>query len=313
MYSCILGDSMVTWLIKLYMNIVEFLGRLFILNRNFPCGIKSRRNIRYSETGILDVFMPAEVTGKSPVLVYIHGGGWVTGSRRSCRRICAVFAAEGYVVLNLKYRLSPGYSHPAALHDIDDSIGWLYENAGDISADTNRIFFGGSSAGAHLSCMTACIATNDELRKITGVNLNIDKNQLMGTILVYGGYNMRTILDSGFFMIRTMVNAYTGGASAEDEIWNQISPVDHITEDFPPAFITVGERDHLYGQSVELIEVLNQKGLSYEKLLFNWNIKEAKHGFFHFYNRECTREAYKGIIAFMNEQAGVKNVISSNK
>lgn len=292
------------WLIKIYMNIVEFLGRILILNRNFPEGTTDRRNIRYSENGILDVFMPEGVTGRLPVLVYIHGGGWVTGSRRSCRRICAVFAAKGYVVLNLKYRLAPRHTHPFALNDIADAIGWLIENAAEINADPDSIFLGGSSAGAHLAAMTACIASNEKLRKITGVDVPVEAKNIRGLILVYGGYNMRTILDSGFFMINTMIKAYTGGASQDDEIWNRISPVDHITKDFPPAFITAGERDHLFGQSVEFSKVLDEKGIKNETLFFDRSVRDAKHGFFHFYYRECTKQAYERAIHFMRKQQG---------
>jgi acetyl esterase/lipase len=307
------GYLLKAYLVKAYTNIMEPLARVLLLNRKFPKGSVAHKNIHFSEYGTLDIFTPENPDGKYPVLIYIHGGGWITGSRRSCRRICAVISREGYVVLNLKYRLSPRYKHPDALNDIADAVDWLYENAGKFKADTGRILFGGSSAGAHLASMTACIATNENLRKQTGVKLNIERNQLRGTILVYGGFNMKTILDSGFLMIKTMVRAYTGNAAPGDAIWNQISPIDHITKEFPPAYITAGERDHLYGQSLELVKVLNDYGILHEKLLFGWDVRDAGHGFFHFYNRDCTKQAYKGIIRFMKEHSGDNDGVSSDK
>lgn len=291
--------------IKIYMNIVEFLGRILVLNRNFPTGSRGYMNLRYSPNGLLDVFTPVNTTSRKPVFVYIHGGGWITGSRRTCRRICATFAMEGYIVLNLKYSLGPKHKHPKALHDVADALIWLDGNAEKYHADLNNIFFGGSSAGAHLAAMTSCIATNPRLSELTGVVYPLESSKIRGNILVYGGYNMKTILDSDFFMIRTMLRAYIGNIKcADDAIWKQISPVDHITEEFPPSFITAGERDHLFGQSVEFKKVLENKKIYIETLLFDYNEKKAKHGFFHFYNRECTQSAYKGAIDFMKKQMG---------
>ncbi len=240
---------MFAYLIKAYMSIAEFVGRVLFINRKFPKGITVLEDLHYSKKGILDLFIPDKSKGSLPVLIYIHGGGWVSGSKRTCRRICAVFSREGYVVLNLKYRLSPKFRHPAALMDISDAINWLNNNADRFKADTSRVFFGGSSAGAHLAAMTACIVTNENIERLTRVNLKMDKSQLKGVVLVYGGYNMKSIVDSGFFMIKTMVRAYTGKVKKDDELFDQISPINHITSEFPPAFITAGERDHLYWQS----------------------------------------------------------------
>ena len=260
-------------LIKLYQNIMEFIGRLMLFNRNLPDGYMREKNIPYSSYGDFDLFAPTAAKDMLPVIIYIHGGGWTAGSKLTSAHQCAVFASEGFLVLNVKYRLGPKYKHPAALEDIGLVLSWLNKHQKEYNADINKIFFGGSSAGAHLSCMSVCIATNEKLRKKVGIEFPIEKSQVAGSLLIYGGYDMETIVDTGFFMIKTMVKSYIGTTRpSECALKDQISPIQHITDDFPPAFITAGERDPLFSQTTELIEALKAKGRPYEKLLFAMNI-----------------------------------------
>lgn len=289
-------------LIKLYQNIMEFIGRLVLFNRNLPDGYIRENNIPYSSYGDFDLFSPSVIKGKLPVLIYIHGGGWTTGSKLTSAHQCAVFASEGFLVLTVKYRLGPKYKHPAAIEDIGLVLAWLNENHEKYHANLNKIFFGGSSAGGHLSCMAACIATNENLRNKIGVDFPIKSGQVAGLLLIYGGYNLETIVDSGFFMIKTMVKSYIGTTKpSEYKLKDQISPVHHINDEFPPAFITAGERDFLFNQSLELIEVLDARNRPYEKLLFDRNVKNAKHAYVNFYYRDCSKQTYEGMISFLKK------------
>ncbi len=290
--------------IKLYQNTMEFIARLLLFNRNMPKGYFRLNNISYSKYGKLDLFTPDNKNGKLLVLIYIHGGGWTTGSKRTSAHQCAVFASEGFLVLNIKYRLGPKYKHPAALEDIGQVLVWLNKNHIKYNADLDTIFFGGSSAGAHLSCMAVCIATNDDLRRKIGVEFPLKASSVAGSLLIYGGYNMETIVNTKFFMVKTMIKSYIGTYKvSEYKLKDQISPIHHITDAFPPAFITAGERDHLYSQTTELIEVLDAKSIKYEKLLFDYSIKNARHAFVNFYNRDCSKAAYKGMIEFLKKQS----------
>lgn len=289
-------------LIKFFQVIGEFLARLLLFNRNLPGGYKKNVDILYSKKGKMDIFRPEKSNGKIPVIIYLHGGGWITGSKKTSARQCIVFAIEGFLVLNVDYRLGPRYNHPAQIEDIANVLKWLSKHGETYDADMDKIFFAGGSAGAHLSCLAVCVATNDNLRRKVGVDFPIKGSQIAGSLLFYGGYNMETIIDTGFFMIKTMVKSFTGVKKiSEYKLKDQISPVHHITENFPPAFITVGERDHLYSQSLELIDVLELKERPYEKLLFDKNIKNANHAFLNFYYRDCTKQAFSEMIRFLKK------------
>lgn len=288
----------------MYQSVMEFIARLLLFNRNMPDGFLETTDIVYSDTGKMDIFVPDKPFGTLPVIIYMHGGGWTTGSKKTSVRQCALFAREGYLVLNMEYRLGPKYKHPDQIEDIANVLSWMNRNAKKYNADTNKVFFAGSSAGAHLSCLAVCIATNENLRDSIGVDFPIKGHQVAGSLLIYGGYNMESIIDTRFFMIKTMVKSYTGtNRPSEYEFKDQISPVHHITDSFPPAFITAGERDHLYSQTLELIDSIKEKGRPYEEMLFDKTVKNAKHAFINFYYRDCSKAAYKGMIEFLKKQS----------
>lgn len=101
---------------------------------------------------LLDLARPKTSTGKKlPVLVYIHGGGWKSGSRKSIPD--PFWLLPGYIKLSIDYRLSGTAPFPAQLEDCRDAVRWLRANAHDLGAAPDRIGVWGSSAGGHLACL----------------------------------------------------------------------------------------------------------------------------------------------------------------
>lgn len=96
-------------------------------------------------------YAPAE-SGPRPLLVYLHGGGYVIGDVESydapCRLICRHAAMH---VLSIDYRLAPEHPFPAALEDTAAALRWAQSNAAALSADPGRVALGGDSAGANLA------------------------------------------------------------------------------------------------------------------------------------------------------------------
>jgi acetyl esterase/lipase len=112
----------------------------------------------------LDVFTPMEdeIT-KRPLLVWIHGGGFVGGSKKTMEKRCVEFAQFGYVTCTINYRLMQDLPYPftmdtvieAAVDDARSAIDWLLQNAATYGINEEIIFVGGSSAGAITSCHVA--------------------------------------------------------------------------------------------------------------------------------------------------------------
>ena len=90
------------------------------------------------------------------VLVYFHGGGWVTGSIKSHDVLCREIAARsGVAVLSVDYRLAPEHPFPAAVDDAEAATLWISEHAADHGLDATRIAVGGDSAGGNLAAVVA--------------------------------------------------------------------------------------------------------------------------------------------------------------
>ena len=102
------------------------------------------------ETLLLDILEPV-APGPHPVLIYLHGGGFAIGSKRTHRAIAAAYASQGYLVLNVDYRLAPKHPFPAALEDACAAWLWAADHVSDYGGDKHRMGLAGESAGANLA------------------------------------------------------------------------------------------------------------------------------------------------------------------
>ncbi|MGR6468894.1 alpha/beta hydrolase [Rhizobium sp. PAMB 3182] len=105
--------------------------------------------------------------GQTPVLLYIHGGGWSGGSIALNERAARELAAEsGWSVLSISYRLAPAHPFPAGLDDCRQALAWLRREGPALDLDTDRIAVGGTSAGANLAMATALAEKQQGLAKL---------------------------------------------------------------------------------------------------------------------------------------------------
>ncbi len=111
-------------------------------------------DIEYARPGgeplLLDILQPVGA-GPHPVLIYLHGGGFAIGSKRTHRALAAAYASQGYLVCNVDYRLAPKHPFPAAVEDACAAWLWAAEHVSDYAGDPQRIGLAGESAGANLA------------------------------------------------------------------------------------------------------------------------------------------------------------------
>ena len=97
-----------------------------------------------------------------PVLLYLHGGGFVVGGIDTCEAMCRDIAHHsGAAVVAIDYRLAPEHKYPAGLHDGMAALAWLHEHGGTLGLDTRRLAVGGDSAGGTLASVLALHARNE--------------------------------------------------------------------------------------------------------------------------------------------------------
>lgn len=103
----------------------------------------------------LRVYTPTLRSGRPPVL-YIHGGGWVTGGLDSCHWLCAELTSRlATVVVSVDYRLAPEDPYPAALEDCQDALDFLQARGSELGVDGSQVVVGGDSAGGNLAAALA--------------------------------------------------------------------------------------------------------------------------------------------------------------
>ncbi|MFD1147034.1 alpha/beta hydrolase [Saccharothrix hoggarensis] len=106
-------------------------------------------------------YEPTGLADGSPLLVFYHGGGWVSGSLDSHDNLCRYLAVEaGVRVLSADYRLAPEHPFPAAADDAQTAFEYAVAHASELKADPRRIALGGDSAGGNLAAVTALHASS---------------------------------------------------------------------------------------------------------------------------------------------------------
>lgn len=220
-----------------------------------------------------DVVVPAG-RGPHPVLVYLHGGGWVSGSPRTHRKLAHRFAEAGFLVVNVDYRLAPEHPFPAGFEDCVNAVRWAAREAERFGGDPTRLAIGGDSAGGNLCAATAIALARDRSAPRIGA-----------VLLLYGVFDFATIRDGlaadermaqiGRGMLDLMVHSYLGAAPSPSLLRDpRVSPL-HAAEHLPPSFVVVGSADPLAGQAERLAAALGRGGVPHEHVV----VEGMPHGF----------------------------------
>ena len=132
--------------------------------------MKVNDGIRYSTGLKLDVYQPDRSGGlfakKKPVVIYIHGGGWVVGDRKRVYNMPDWLTSKGYIFVALDYRKIPNTTIDGQVRDVTAAVAWARRNIRKYGGDPNRMVLMGHSAGAHLSALVAAQGKANGLRGI---------------------------------------------------------------------------------------------------------------------------------------------------
>ena len=209
----------------------------------------------------LDVYRPKAAEGAAlPVIVNVHGGAWVYGSKEVYQFYCMSLAQRGFAVVNCSYRLAPESPHPAQLEDINSVFAWTLAHAKEYGFDTEHVFAVGDSAGGHLLGLYSALCTNSVFAAQVGVKPP-KRFAPRAIALNCGKYRIEMTGDADDQTQQLMADFLPDGGTAQE--LHQIDVTAHVTEAFPPTFLMTSNGDFLRAQAPIMAESLMENSVPF--------------------------------------------------
>ena len=237
----------------------------------------------------VDLYLPRGVDGPVPVLMYIHGGGWVGGSKEGNVLRLLPWLERGWAVVNVQYRLGAVSLAPAAVEDCLCALRWVIRNAERYDIDTSRIVTTGNSAGGHLALTTGMVPA------AAGLDRQCPGNEELAVAAIINWYG---ITDVGDLLDGPNTKSYAvqwmGSMPDRHEIAERVSPLTYVRSGLPPILSIHGDADPTvpYQHGVQLHEELSRVGVTNQL----HTVPGGRHGGF---NRDETVAIFETIDRFL--------------
>ncbi|MCM3587755.1 alpha/beta hydrolase [Mesobacillus maritimus] len=218
----------------------------------------------------LDIIKPISDTEKFPAIIYVHGGGWMSGDKRKVGgEWNASLAEHGFVCININFRLSGEAIFPAPLLDVKQAIRWVKMNASNYNIDENKIGIWGHSSGGHLATLAALSANHpDFITEDHRVSDTVD------AVVTLAGPVDLLLMGDWHNNPKSPESKFLGGSVQTKTIQaNKANPINYINDNTPPFLIIQGDHDEIC--PVQQSQLLHSK-LSNSAYL---EIKGADHDF----------------------------------
>jgi acetyl esterase/lipase len=210
-------------------------------------GVERIPNVVFARAGDhdlkLDVFRPKTRTVGCPVLVEIHGGGWVMGDRRAdARPLMSRMARRGWVCMTVDYRLGRHAKWPDHIVDVKTALAWVREHAADYGGDADFVVITGGSAGGHLAALAALTPNDPDYASPSGTEATI-----RACVSFYGVYDFDNSLRlrrpaEARHVERNVVKVPQADAPL---VYERASPLARVNPDAPPFLVIQGTSDNL--------------------------------------------------------------------
>jgi acetyl esterase/lipase len=278
----------------------------------FPKGVNAYRDVAYQQLPgytpqVVDIYVPA-TRGPHPLVLYIHGGGWVAGHTRHSGALAdfpavlAALAAEGFTVASLEYRLSAEARFPAQLQDAKAALRFLGDHAGQYRIDASRVGIWGGSAGGHLTALTALTCKDASFGPAAAKDICASAAVTWYGVFDFGG--LIAARGGGGDMNAEKLLGCSGPCTAEQYAF--ASPLSYIDARDPPFLLIHGTEDKTVpvGQSHTAEAALRQAGVPVEAIY----IAGVDHSFIGStpaQTRNATLQAVNATFDFLHAKLGV--------
>jgi len=221
----------------------------------------------------LDLYVPRTAGPPRPTLIFIHGGGWVRGTKEANAIALPAYLEMGMNVVNVEYRLGAVARAPAAVEDCRCALRWVIQHAKEYGIDVNRIVVAGTSAGGHLALTTGMLPVSAGLdRQCPGR----DNLKVAAIINWYGISDVNDLLEGPH--MKSYAVEWLGSTPDREQIAARVSPINYVRAGLPPVLTIHGDADPSvpHVQSVRLHKALTDAGVPNELM----TIPGGKHGYY---------------------------------
>lgn len=246
-------------------------------------------------TQILDIYLPSNPDSLVPIILMVHGGGFIAGDKSEMQGASEHYASLGYAIISPNYRLAPEFTYPSAHADVFCALAWTLTHAEDYNLDPSRLFLMGESAGANT---IALLATIDDPNTV----LDDCEYTLPDTLDIQAVFAMYMPVDLNScecFLAKQLGSIYLGVNMSDwvniesQALWQSASIINKLDRNDPPFYLIHGMNDFLVpvSESEFFASHYQDIGGQAELVVF----EGANHGFFTTINSVYTQQAL-GII-----------------
>lgn len=244
----------------------------------------------------LDIWYPRDNDQPTPTVVFIHGGGWIFGSKEGAVYQLLPYLERGWRVVNVEYRMAGNSLAPGAVEDSRCALRWIYRNAKQYKFDTSKIILTGQSAGGHLALITGMLPDGTPLdnRCYADAKYGDVPMKVAAIINWYGITDVNDVIQGP--NVKNYGPMWIGALPNAAEVAKSVSPLTYVRAGLPPIISIQGDKDDVvpYSHSTRLKEALDKAG-DVNRLV---TIRGGGHGIF---TQDQYKMAYDEIWKFLRE------------
>lgn len=283
-------------------------------------------NLRYGESypnSFLDIYKCSKKDAKNPVILYVHGGGFTWGSKEDGDPNAGKrggdkhwffkrFMEAGYDIVSVEYAFAPEYQYPTPILQLQEAVAFLLDHEEQYQLDMTRIIFCGSSAGGHIAAQYAAVQTNAAYAGEMKIKQILERKQIRALLLnsaLIDPTRYDVVHDPAFdFLLRKCGQAYFNEkVMAVSKGANQSNVLTHVTDNYPPVFISDANTGSFYDQAKDLSAKLKELGVRTELNLYPREEVKLTHGYESFDDR-YGQDNMRKMLTFLKETEKQENV-----
>ena len=284
-----------------------------MIDKYAPADVLVQTNIPYMQNPNLhiDLYQPKNIAqlGIRPTIVWIHGGGWISGSKEHARGYFKLLADQGYNVVSVEYQFAPDVIYPTQINQMNLALAFITAQAKQYHIDASKLYLAGDSAGANMASQYAAFVADPTYAQSQNFQPAITRQQLQGLILHCGIYDLNDFVNTASDKIKllewgiyNLVQAYTEDRQHDQAFLSSISPRQHINANYPPVLISGGNKDFLTAsQSLPFVQTLKQHKVAVTEVFYPNSKELLVHEYQFMMSKVASQQTFEKTIKFLNQ------------